>query len=104
MVTVQLVEKRVKSSVGIVIVVKRTAQYRIAETTCKTAMISQARKPSQLEEPWVATTPWARSSAEGRGAEAFTTVDRFCETVVATALGMSPAMFSDKRGIKAMPA
>lgn len=55
-VTVQLVEKRVKSRVGTVIVASRSVQYKMEDVRCKIAMTSQAIKPSQLEEPCVATT------------------------------------------------
>jgi hypothetical protein len=66
MVTVQLVEKNVNRKVGTVIVENRMVQYRNEEMRCKMAMTSQAKRPSQLDVPCVATTSWARSSADGR--------------------------------------
>lgn len=93
-VTVQLVEKSVRRSEGVVIVTRRRAQYRMDEVRCRMAMTSQAKKPSQLEVPWAATTSWAaRSKAEGStGLDALTTAETESIEAVVTASEIAEAM------------
>jgi hypothetical protein len=53
-VTVQLVENKAKSSLGIEMVAIRMTQYRTVEVKLKTTYSSHPRKPSQLLDSWTA--------------------------------------------------
>lgn len=67
MVTVRLVENRAKRNVGMVMVVIFMTMYNRLETVCRSwriQMMSLAKSPSQEEEPWASTRPFARVTAE----------------------------------------
>jgi hypothetical protein len=68
MVNVRLMEKRVKSHVGRVMVVKVMIQYRVPGSTRKTVRIARARKPNV---EGVCSAAWRAATAEGTALVAF---------------------------------
>ena len=67
-VTVRVVEKNVKSSVGSENVASLRTKYKMTEMTCRTDRISLAKRPIHDEEPWLAATSWAVETADDRAA------------------------------------
>ena len=63
MVTVRLVEKRVKRSEGTEKVASFRAKYRIVDTRCRTQRTILANRPSHEEEPCASATSLARLTA-----------------------------------------
>jgi hypothetical protein len=74
MVNVRLMEKRVKSHVGRVMVLKVMIQYRVPGSTRKTVRMARARKPNV---EGVCSAAWRAATAEG------TTLVAFRELLVA---------------------
>lgn len=66
MVTVRLVENKVKRIVGMDIVASLITMYNKLETRWRIQSVSLANSPSQDEDPCVCTTSFARVTAELR--------------------------------------